>query len=192
MEPSDEVQDQINAAFADVKKKKKKKVQIVEPEEIAVNPVVEEQQEQVEEDPTEMFANLKKKKKSKEITQELLDGQTPEEESLVDPSTSMFGKKKRSKKKKTAFEDFEDLIQEGDAPATEEAQHEEAWLSSNRDYTYSELLTRVFQILRQKNPEIRGEKRTYTIVPPAVSREGTKKTAFSNILDIAKRYLENL
>ena len=50
-----------------------------------------------------------------------------------------------------------------------------------------QLLTRVFNILRAKNPEIRGEKRTYTIVPPAVSREGTKKTAFSNILDIAKR-----
>jgi translation initiation factor 2 subunit 2 len=32
-----------------------------------------------------------------------------------------------------------------------------------------------------------GEKKRYTIVPPAVSREGSKKTAFSNVMDIAKR-----
>ena len=50
-------------------------------------------------------------------------------------------------------------------PAVEES-HVESWLGSNRDYTYQELLNRVFTTLRQLNPELQGEKRRYTIAPP--------------------------
>ncbi len=32
-----------------------------------------------------------------------------------------------------------------------------------------------------------GDKKKYTIVPPQVSREGSKKTAFSNLTDICRR-----
>lgn len=63
----------------------------------------------------------------------------------------------------------------------------EGWLSSDRDYTYRELLSRVFGILRTNNPDLAGEKRKFTIVPPQVVREGSKKTAFSNIADLARR-----
>ncbi|RKP27094.1 hypothetical protein SYNPS1DRAFT_13215 [Syncephalis pseudoplumigaleata] len=63
---------------------------------------------------------------------------------------------------------------------------EQAWLGSDRDYTYQELLGRVFNILRQKNPELSGEKRRYIIAPPIMERDG-KKSAFSNIADICKR-----
>lgn len=61
------------------------------------------------------------------------------------------------------------------------------WLGTDRDYTYRELLSRVFGILRTNNPDLAGEKRKFTIVPPQVVREGSKKTAFSNIADLAKR-----
>jgi translation initiation factor 2 subunit 2 len=54
-------------------------------------------------------------------------------------------------------------------------------------YPYSDLLTRIFQILRKQNPDLAGEKRKYTIVPPSVHREGNKKTLFSNIVEICKR-----
>jgi len=45
----------------------------------------------------------------------------------------------------------------------------------------------VFKILKQNNPELAGEKKKYTIAPPQVHREGTKKTIFANVVDIAKR-----
>ncbi|CAG8590459.1 9747_t:CDS:2, partial [Scutellospora calospora] len=64
---------------------------------------------------------------------------------------------------------------------------EETWIKSDRDYTYQELLGRVFRILRQNNPELAGDKKRYTIVPPSVHREGNKKTIFANVSDICKR-----
>lgn len=68
-----------------------------------------------------------------------------------------------------------------------EVETELAWLGSDRDYSYRELLSRVFGILRTNNPDLAGEKRKFTIVPPQVVREGSKKTAFSNIADLARR-----
>ncbi len=32
-----------------------------------------------------------------------------------------------------------------------------------------------------------GDKKKYTVVPPQVGREGSKKTAFTNLYDICKR-----
>ena len=56
-----------------------------------------------------------------------------------------------------------------------------------RDPTYDELLSRFFHLLHQHNPELAGDKKRYTIVPPQVAREGTKKTVFANIIDICRR-----
>ncbi|KXS17790.1 hypothetical protein M427DRAFT_133275 [Gonapodya prolifera JEL478] len=67
------------------------------------------------------------------------------------------------------------------------AGNEEGWLGSERDYEYGELLSRMYRILRENNPELIGEKRRYTIPPPQVAREGSKKTVFSNVSDIARR-----
>lgn len=80
---------------------------------------------------------------------------------------------------------------------------EDAWLKSDRDYAYDEvnsiysvrntslmivqLLDRVFNILKQNNPELAGEKKKYTIVPPSIHREGNKKTIFANVAEISKR-----
>jgi hypothetical protein len=43
------------------------------------------------------------------------------------------------------------------------------WMDSDRDYTYEELLQRVFGIMRDKNPEmVAGEKKKFVMRPPQV------------------------
>ena len=61
------------------------------------------------------------------------------------------------------------------------------WQGSERDYTYDELLTRVFNIIREKNPDMAtGEKKRFVMKPPQVARVGSKKTSFSNFAEICK------
>ncbi|VDK58694.1 unnamed protein product, partial [Cylicostephanus goldi] len=54
------------------------------------------------------------------------------------------------------------------------------------DYTYDECLTLVFNIMREKNPELSGEKKKFAMKPPEVARAGSKKTAFSNFAEICR------
>ncbi|CAG8551685.1 450_t:CDS:2 [Acaulospora morrowiae] len=124
-----------------------------------------------------------------------------EEETPAEPSDFTDLPKIKKKKKKTMTEFIEQLNDEAEkdvradddlfVPESEqmdkETKFEEAWLSSDRDYTYQELLGRVFHILRQNNPELAGEKKRYTIAPPSVHREGNKKTIFANVIDICKK-----
>ena len=63
----------------------------------------------------------------------------------------------------------------------------EAWQGTDRDYTYQELLGRIFRTLRLQNPALSGEKKKYTMVPPVVQRDGSKKTVFANVIEICKR-----
>ncbi|KAJ1676772.1 translation initiation factor eIF-2 beta subunit, partial [Spiromyces aspiralis] len=67
------------------------------------------------------------------------------------------------------------------------AKEGEPWLGTDRDYHYSELLDRLYAELREHNPELAGEKRRFTIVPPQMVREGSKKSLFVNSRDIASR-----
>lgn len=106
-----------------------------------------------------------------------------------------------------------DDVAEGQGESKEEAA--ETWHDSDRDYTYQEvsvlsagqrpllgpsgqvsnpgsflllqLLGRVFKILRQNNPALSDGRKKYTIVPPSVHRDGSKKTVFANVVDICKR-----
>ena len=65
-------------------------------------------------------------------------------------------------------------------------------MDSDRDYSYDELLQRVFGIMRDRNPDmVAGEKKKFVMRPPQVVKVGTKKTAFVNFTEIAKMY-ENL
>lgn len=50
---------------------------------------------------------------------------------------------------------------------------------------------RVFGILREKNPELTGERRRTVLKPPQVAREGTKKTVFTNFMDLCKAMNRN-
>ena len=64
------------------------------------------------------------------------------------------------------------------------------WLESDRDYTYDELLEIVFNIIKEKNPEIdAGTKKKLVMRPPQVLRVGTKKSSFANFLEICKSYV---
>lgn len=122
---------------------------------------------------------------------------------------TQFGEmKKKKKKKKTTFdlEEFEKELgeqrdsdhpeEDGENPfATEKDDDQaggkgddvEAWQGTDRDYTYQELLGRIFRTLRLQNPALSGEKKKYTMVPPVVQRDGSKKTVFANVLEICKR-----
>lgn len=64
---------------------------------------------------------------------------------------------------------------------------EDPWLTSERDYTYSELIGRIFRVLRANNPELAGEKKKINMVLPIVNRESSKKSTFSNLPEVCKR-----
>uniref|UniRef100_A0A7S0V415 Eukaryotic translation initiation factor 2 subunit beta n=1 Tax=Polytomella parva TaxID=51329 RepID=A0A7S0V415_9CHLO len=108
------------------------------------------------------------------------------------PSLDLDLLKKKKKKKKTRADDAEEVAEETIESTT--AVVEEAastvgnfsWSGTDRDYTYDELLERVFGILREKNPELTGERKRTILKPPQVAREGTKKTVFTNFMDLCK------
>ena len=70
---------------------------------------------------------------------------------------------------------------------TEEEEDTTAWANHDRDYTYDELLQRVYDIIKDKNPDsVMGEKKKFVMRPPQVVKVGTKKSAFVNFTEIAK------
>lgn len=79
----------------------------------------------------------------------------------------------------------QDAGDEADAAELEDGV--ETWQGTDRDYSYQELLGRVFKTLRSQNPALSGEKKKFTMVPPQVARDGSKKTVFANVVDICKR-----
>ncbi|KAK9768544.1 translation initiation factor eIF-2 beta subunit [Basidiobolus ranarum] len=192
-----EMQEDSSLLFdSSMKKKKKKKKPIVE-EETVTEEVQETQEgeevvaEEAEEDSSAMFADLKKKKKKKVVLE--LDGEATEEPAATNDAFD-FGEMKKKKKKKSKKADMEafeaDLIDEEEdtkEDSSEKTGGQDSWLGTNRDYTYQELLGRVVNILKQNNPELISDKRRYTMVPPSIHRDGSKKTSFTNITDICKR-----
>ncbi|KAK6627330.1 hypothetical protein RUM44_009807 [Polyplax serrata] len=146
-------------------------------------------------------AGKKKKKKKKPFNFEDLDGALPDkDDGTMNEATTQddaggieddfnldmdFSKTKKKKKKK---KDFDELVAEEEKEKTEEKDNAEdvnlTWSGSDRDYTYDELLTRVFDILRDKNPNmVAGKKQKFVMRPPQVVRIGTKKTSFANFTD---------
>lgn len=97
----------------------------------------------------------------------------------------------------------DDPFAQADGPAGLEAGNE-AWLKSDRDYTYPEvshhviacalfncalqLLHRFYASLHASNPSLlTSTGKRYTIAPPSIHREGNKKSIFANVTDICKR-----
>ncbi|WFD22115.1 translation initiation factor eIF-2 beta subunit [Malassezia equina] len=142
-----------------------------------------------------------------EPAQESVQEPAPEKSNAEEAPLDFGDLKKKKKKKKTAFdlEEFEKELGEsqtepsdavdGDDPFAPESKDDhadkagdvEAWQGTDRDYTYQELLGRIFRTLRQQNPALSGEKKKYTMVPPVVQRDGSKKTVFANLVEICKR-----
>ncbi|EFA01104.1 eukaryotic translation initiation factor 2 subunit 2 isoform X2 [Tribolium castaneum] len=142
----------------------------------------------------------KKKKKKKPFTAEDLDAVAGEgkdegneggnqDEGALDDNFDLevdFSKTKKKKKKKN----LGDLIAEADEKHEDKENVDEnsaVWMTSDRDYTYDELLKRAFEIMRDKNPDMAaGKKQKFVMRPPQVVRIGTKKSSFANFTEICK------
>lgn len=143
----------------------------------------------------------KKKKKKKAFNLDELENVLPDnkkedvtesriEEIAVDDNFDLdmdFSKTKKKKKKK---KDLDELVAEEERKESEDRENVEdtsLWVGSDRDYTYDELLLRVFNIMREKNPDmVAGKKQKFVMRPPQVVRIGTKKTSFANFTEICK------
>ncbi|XP_070766303.1 eukaryotic translation initiation factor 2 subunit 2 isoform X2 [Enoplosus armatus] len=149
------------------------------------------------------FNQKKKKKKPKKVfdndveegLKELkIEGE--QTEVLEEDNLDLMLPTKKKKSKKVDFDEGE-ILEKDDALEDDEGKNNDgisfssstgpAWAGSERDYTYDELLNRVFNIMREKNPDmVAGEKRKFVMKPPQVVRVGTKKTSFVNFTDICK------
>lgn len=145
----------------------------------------------------------KKKKKKKPFNLEELDGALPDakeeqttesnavqDESVIDDNFDLDMDFSKSKKKKKKKKDLDELMAETDDKQDDKENVEDTsttWFGSDRDYTYDELLNRVFEIMRDKNPDmVAGKKQKFVMRPPQVVRIGTKKTSFANFTEICK------
>ncbi|KAG7332165.1 hypothetical protein KOW79_003999 [Hemibagrus wyckioides] len=155
-------------------------------------------------DDLNFFNQKKKKKKPKKVfdndieegMKELkIEGEQPEV--MEDDDLDLMLPAKKKKPKKVEFVEEGDAVDKDDALEDDESKNADgitfssqtgpAWAGSERDYTYDELLSRVFNIMREKNPDmVAGEKRKFVMKPPQVVRVGTKKTSFVNFTDICK------
>lgn len=99
-----------------------------------------------------------------------------DENVLEEFALSLKTKKKRKKK-----------VKEDDEPVDVK----DPWIGSDRDYTYTEMLERLFTLLRDKNPSLAVRKR-HTLPPPYVVRVGTRKSMWTNFAAIATALHRNL
>jgi len=159
------------------------------------------QDKAVDDDISMDFANMKKKKKKKKAfdLQDVADSlpESGETDASQTPAAAEddfedldFSKKKKKKKKVITLDGGADEMQAEDNDDGGMVGDEGTgvkWAGSDRDYTYEELLTRVFDIMREKNPDIvAGEKKKFVMRPPQVLRAGTKKSSFVNFADICR------
>ncbi|XP_036434941.1 eukaryotic translation initiation factor 2 subunit 2-like isoform X2 [Colossoma macropomum] len=142
------------------------------------------------------FLNQKKKKKKpkKKFNDDIEEGM---KELKIEGEQLELFEDEDVKVKKVEFADEGDAVEKDDAMDDDDGKNMDgitfssqtgpAWAGSERDYTYDELLSRVFNIMREKNPDmVAGEKRKFVMKPPQVVRVGTKKTSFVNFTDICK------
>ncbi|KAG9391541.1 Domain found in IF2B/IF5 [Carpediemonas membranifera] len=54
------------------------------------------------------------------------------------------------------------------------------------EMTYDDMLSRIMGILRERHSELMGGSKRIVLRPPHVTREGSKKTAFTNFMEICK------
>ncbi|KAK1230043.1 translation initiation factor eIF-2 beta subunit [Marasmius sp. AFHP31] len=181
--------DDLKAMFGDMKKKKKKKelpMDLGEADSGTSTPKEATATEDLD------FSDIKKKKKSskkkaafdleafeKELNESKKDGAGSDDEDAPDgeanPNLNDDG------------DLGDDPFAQPDAPTGVESGNE-AWLGSDRDYLYPELLGRFYSLLHAANPALLStSSKRYTIAPPSIHREGNKKSIFANISDICKR-----
>ncbi|AWU74918.1 hypothetical protein CAS74_003278 [Pichia kudriavzevii] len=132
----------------------------------------------------DLFAGLKKKKKKskdKEATES-----TNAEDDLTESFEGLKLKKKKKKKstKDAEIDDFEKQLAEA---GIDESETNEATTTKTDLIPYSQLLDRFYDILKVNNPELAGgQQQRLKIPPPEVLRDGSKKTIFANVQQIAQ------
>ncbi|CAN6325315.1 unnamed protein product [Urochloa humidicola] len=152
------------------------------------------------------FDPTKKKKKKKVVIQEPSDevdklAEKTESLAVTESSEPSFAGMKKKKKKHVELDPSLTEVGDGDDTGDEQVREDEEgegivlggaaatrypWEGTDRDYKYEELLGRVFNILRENNPDLAGDRRRTVMRPPQVLREGTKKTVFVNFMDLCK------
>lgn len=184
-EPSKDDADDIDLENFGKKKKKKKKVLEDDTEEQG-DKENDAPKEDLDDLDLESFGEKKKKKKKKPALnmkdlEEALPDDKAEDNDEVDLES--FGEKKKKKKRPKKKDDDDDDENKENEDDSNEAT---AW-GQDRDYTYDELLQRVYNIIKDKNPDsVMGEKKKFVMRPPQVVKVGAKKTAFVNFTEIAK------
>ncbi|KHG09425.1 Eukaryotic translation initiation factor 2 subunit beta [Gossypium arboreum] len=141
----DEVKDEVPeiTSFDPTKKKKKKKVVIQDPADESVDKLAEKTEALSVSEGLD-FSNLKKKKKK-----------PVEANTFTDESGD-------------AGDDFDGHIDGDEEGEGIVLQQRYPWDGTDRDYIYDELLGRVFNILRENNPELAGDRRRTVMRPPQV------------------------
>lgn len=166
-----------------LKKKKKAKKPTEDAEGASASPAPSETDD--------LFAGLKKKKKSKKTEENGDSAASPSVDSVTASFDDLGLKKKKKKSTKAAgTTDFEQALEKaglddvtGPAPVEEKNTSVQATLGLPYDF----LLSRFFTILKQNNPELAGDRSgpKFRIPPPVCQREGSKKTLFANVQEIA-------
>jgi len=174
-------EDDFKAMFGDLKKKKKKKdipLDFGDDGSGTSTPTTNAPTAPLNPSEDLDFSDLKKKKKSskkkatfdleafeKELQQSKSKDANADEEEDVPDGEHLNG-----------IDDADlgdDVFDRGEAPTGVD----HAWLGSDRDYTYQELLTRFYASLHASNPSLlTSTGKRYTIAPPSIHREGNKKS----------------
>jgi len=183
-EPAKDDNDDIDLENFGKKKKKKKKA--IDDEEEKGDEEKDASKEDADELDLESFGKKKKKKKNinmKDLEEALPDEKADENEEV---DLESFGTKKK-KKRRPKNADNEIDGQDDNKENEDDSGDTTAWANQDRDYTYDELLQRVYNIIKDKNPDsVMGEKKKFVMRPPQVVKVGAKKTAFVNFAEIAK------
>eukprot|EP01134_Creolimax_fragrantissima_P005047 CFRG5047T1 len=137
----------------------------------------------------------KKKKKKKAATADFGDFDTVKEDTTKEAADvdgesgdlELTKKKKKKKKKDLSFLDEDE--QGDDEDETKEDTEKSIWAQDcEREYAFDDLLTRVFKIMKQRNPDsVAGERKRVTVRPPQIVRIGTRRTGFVNFVEICKQ-----
>ncbi|KAL0618244.1 Eukaryotic translation initiation factor 2 subunit 2, partial [Plecturocebus cupreus] len=178
------------------KKKKKKPFMLDEEGDTQTEETQPSETKEVEPEPTE-DKDLEAEEEDKGVKDLKIKSDVQEPAGPEDDLDIMLGNKKK-KKNNVKFLDEDGILQKDEALEDKDGKKDDgisfnnqtgpAWAGSERDYTsYEDLLNRVFNIMREKNPDmVAGEKRKFVMKPPQVIRVGTKKTSFVNFTDICK------
>jgi len=115
---------------------------------------------------------------------DILDEQQPTEDKPEDGEDEFSLTLKKKKKKPTLKEkgvtsEEAAVVKAGDGVGVLAAD------SDDRDYSYFELLERVFNLLKEKNPNLATRKK-HTMPPPQLVRVGTRKTMWANFNTICQ------